>query len=336
MRNTSPVFVVGCHRSGTNLLYDTLLSAGGFAIYRGYLPVYKMLVPKFGAMNNTANRRRIVDTWLRSKGYRRSGLDAMLLRRKLLAEAVSAGDFMRIVMNQICASQGVSRWALYDADNLLYISKIKRDIPEAIFVHIIRDGRDIALSLKTMGGFTPFFWNRRPGSLDETAIYWQWMVRKGREQGCKFPADYIEVHYEDLVTNPAETLQRLGQFIDQELDYGRIQSASLGSLRSANSSFNEESARNTPVNRWKQVLSSREVSQLEDLIGDLLEELGYALTCPRARPAQSYARHWTRPLYTSFLEAKLWAKINTPLGRLTSIAPLELDYGASVASNSVL
>src|SRR5579872_1636455 len=44
-RSQCPVFVMGCHRSGTNFLYDTLLSAGGFAIYRGYLPVYKILTP---------------------------------------------------------------------------------------------------------------------------------------------------------------------------------------------------------------------------------------------------------------------------------------------------
>ena len=47
-RKSSPVFVMGCHRSGTNLLYDMLLSSGGFALYRGYLPIYKVLVPRFG------------------------------------------------------------------------------------------------------------------------------------------------------------------------------------------------------------------------------------------------------------------------------------------------
>jgi len=333
MRNQCPVFVVGCHRSGTNLLYDTLLSAGGFAIYRGYLPIYKMLVPKFGALSNPENRRKIVDTWLRSKGYRRSGLDAASLRRKLLAEACSAGDFMRIVMEEICGAQGVARWALYDADNLLYISRIKRDIPEAIFVHMIRDGRDIALSLKKMGAFTPFFWNRRPGSLKETAIYWEWIVRKGREQGLKVPADYIEVQYEELVTNPAKELKRLGAFIDHDLNYDRIQSAALGSLSSTNSSFRGEHASINPVNRWKQVLSAQETAQLEALIGSFLEELGYTLNTRGA--TRSFMKPWSRRFYTGFLEAKLWAKVNTPLGRFTSVAPLELEHSAPGAPNSI-
>jgi len=331
-RSSRPVFVVGCHRSGTNLLYDTLLSAGGFAIYRGYLPIYKMLVPKFGSLRDRDNRAKIVNTWLRSKGYRRSGLDAASLAVKLLADAKTGGAFMRIVMEQICAAQGVSRWALYDADNVLYISRIKRDIPEALFVHIIRDGRDIANSLRKMGEFTPFFWNRRPGSLIETALYWEWIVRKGREQGLKFPADYIELRYEELVTEPQNTLRHLGEFIDHDLDFDRIQSNALGSLSCTNSSFRGEQNSERPVNRWKQALSSQQIAELERLIGLLLDELGYQLTAPSAK-SKAPGRTLNQRLYTRFLEAKWWAKINTPLGKLTSVAPLELDKVSPVPSN---
>ena len=111
-------------------------------------------------------------------------------------------------------------------------------------MHIIRDGRDIALSLKKMGGFAPLPWDRsETRSLLATAMYWEWMVRKGREYGKAFPDDYIEVHYEELVTNPGETLASLGRFLDHDLDYERIRNAALGRLRETNSSFREESAR---------------------------------------------------------------------------------------------
>src|SRR5580692_11263995 len=83
-RKVRPVFVIGCHRSGTNLLYDTLLSAGGFAIYRGYLPVYKMLIPRFGNLSKPDNRNKLLQTWLRSKGFRRSGLDAGQLTARVM------------------------------------------------------------------------------------------------------------------------------------------------------------------------------------------------------------------------------------------------------------
>src|ERR1700687_5730214 len=83
-RRTYPVFVMGCHRSGTNLLYDTLLSAGGFAVYRGYLPIYKMLIPRFGGLAKFDNRKRLMEAWVRSKGFLRSDLDAEQLTVKVL------------------------------------------------------------------------------------------------------------------------------------------------------------------------------------------------------------------------------------------------------------
>jgi hypothetical protein len=57
------------------LLYNNLLSAGGFAVYTGYVPIYKMLIPRFGNLEKLENRRKIMETWLRSKGFRRSDLD---------------------------------------------------------------------------------------------------------------------------------------------------------------------------------------------------------------------------------------------------------------------
>src|SRR5215471_6436823 len=92
-RNHRPVFVMGCHRSGTNLLYDTLLSAGGFAVYRGYLPVYKILIPHFGHPKNPANRRKIVDTFMCGKGFARTGLHDSDLSSKLLDHCHTGGDF---------------------------------------------------------------------------------------------------------------------------------------------------------------------------------------------------------------------------------------------------
>jgi hypothetical protein len=50
-RNDAPVFVVGCPRSGTTVLYHMLLSAGGFAVYRSESNVFNLLVTRFGGMS---------------------------------------------------------------------------------------------------------------------------------------------------------------------------------------------------------------------------------------------------------------------------------------------
>lgn len=326
-RKHSPVFVMGCHRSGTNLLYDMLLSSGGFAIYRGSLPIYKILIPRFGSMETRANREKILAMWLRSKGFRRTGLAPEQLSARILHECRTGGDFIRVVMDSVANSQNLSRWAVYDPDNVLHVARVKRDIPNALFVHIIRDGRDIALSLKKMGGFTPLPWDRsQTNSLVATALYWEWMVRHGRAAGRRFPADYIEIRYEDLITNPRETLYKLGSFIDHDLDYDKIQRAGLGRLSETNSSFREEESKEeiNPLGRWKKRLSAASVAAIEGTVGACLEENGYQLSLPAAERRISFRFFWMRSMYPAFLGSKLWLKLNTPMGRFANVSALEL------------
>jgi Sulfotransferase family len=319
---------MGCHRSGTNLLYDMLLSSGGFAIYRGFLPIYKILIPRFGSMASRANREKILEVWLRSKGFRRTGLDAEQLSAHILNECRNGGDFIRVVMDSVARSQQMQRWAMYDPDNVLHVERVKRDIPNALFVHIIRDGRDIALSLKKMGGFTPLPWDRgQTDSLVATALYWKWMIHQGRAHGSKFPADYIEIRYEDLITKPQDTLGKLGGFIDQDLDYDRIQRAGLGRLSETNSSFREEGAKQKidPLGRWKERLSPTEVAAIESTVGDCLQENGYELSLSASERSRSLRHSSMRGLYPAFLGSKLWMKLHTPVGRFANMSVLELE-----------
>jgi hypothetical protein len=329
---------MGCHRSGTNLLYDMLLSSGGFAIYRGFLPIYKILIPRFGSMESHANRQRILETWLRSKGFRRTGLDAKQLSARILNECRTGGDFIRVVMGAVAESQRVQRWAVYDPDNVLHVERVKRNIPNALFVHIIRDGRDIALSLKKMGGFSPLPWDRRQtDSLVATSLYWEWMVRKGRAHGLKFPADYIEIRYEDLITKPHETLGKLGDFLDHDLDHDRIQRAGLGRLSESNSSFREEGGKEkmNPLGRWKERLARADIAAIEATVGECLEENGYELSLPAAARRRSWRQSWMRGMYPAFLGGKLWLKLHTPVGRLANMSALELEARPAQMAESV-
>ena len=329
---------MGCHRSGTNLLYDMLLSSGGFAIYRGSLPIYKILIPRFGSMENRANREKILETWLRSKGFRRTGLDAEQLSERILNECRNGGEFIRVVMDAVARSQQLQRWAVYDPDNVLHIERVKHDIPNALFVHIIRDGRDIALSLKKMGGFTSLPWDRaQTESLVATSLYWEWMVRQGRSHGRKFPADYIEIRYEDLITNPRETLGALGGFLNHDLDYDRIQRAGLGRLSETNSSFREEGVKETinPLGRWKERLAQADVAAIEATVGECLQENGYELSLPAAQRRRSLRHAWMRGMYPAFLSGKLWLKLHTPVGRLANISALELEEEPAPMAESV-
>jgi sulfotransferase family protein len=337
-RKRAPVFVMGCHRSGTNLIYDMLLSSGGFTIHRGYLPLYKKLIPRFGSMESRAHREKIFATWMRSKGYRRYGLDPAPLAARVLNDCRTGGDFIRAVMETLTENQQSQRWTLYDPDNVMHVEEVKRDIPNAIFLHMIRDGRDIALSLKKMSGFSPLPWDRgKTNSLVATALYWEWMVRQGRIRGSKFPVDYIEIRYEDLVAHPRETLKKLGGFIDHDLDYDRIQRAGLGTLSKTNSSFRDEHTQQEeikPLGRWKESLTPEEVGAIESMVGDCLRESGYELTLPAPRQ-RSLRQSWMKRIYPVFLDGKLWLKVRTPFGRLANLSTLELQEDSVQVAESV-
>jgi len=61
-RSLAPVFVLGCGRSGTTLLYHMLLSAGNFAVYRVESNVINLLEPRFGDLSVSAHRRRLLES----------------------------------------------------------------------------------------------------------------------------------------------------------------------------------------------------------------------------------------------------------------------------------
>lgn len=289
------------------------------------MPVYQTLIPRFGGLDRLENRKKATAAWLRSKSFQRSGLDGAELTAKVLENCRSGGDFLSIVMGEIARKQQVARWAVHSPDTVLRVTTTKKEIPEALFVHIIRDGRDIALSLRKLGEFRPFPWSRQPRNLEETALYWEWMVKKGRRYGREIKNDYLEICYEDLVSDPRSTLKVLGEFLDHNVDYDRIQTAALGTLSKPNSSFREEvsDALFNPVRRWRQSLSQDEVASLKWQVGKTLEAVGYLRTISEQCWKPGIRDKWIRMIYPSFLEGKLWVKMNTPLGRFSSLAQLE-------------
>lgn len=322
-RNKAPVFVLGCPRSGTTVLYHMLLSAGDFAIYRAESNVFNLLVPRFGGMRSAANRQQLLDTWLESKLFRVSGLDPNEISSKIMDDCRGGGDFLRIVMEEVARKQGTTRWAECTPDHLLYMEEIKRQIPDALFIHIIRDGRDVALSYVQQGWSYPLPWDRDE-RLGVAGLYWEWVVRKGCEQGRRLGADYQQVRFEDLVTNPRPTLSRLGEFIEHDLDYDRIQREAIGSVRQPNTSFAAASNESfDPVARWKTKMSREQASAFEALVGNLLQELGYPLVS-EGKPKVSLRASRLRSTYLAMFEAKHRMKA-TPLGRFVGLDPLEVE-----------
>lgn len=322
-----PVFIVGCPRSGTSFLYHLLLSAGGFARFHTQMNVFDVLEPIFGDLSSTANKKRMMQEWLRSKAFAVSGLVANEIEARIMAECSNGSDFIRIVMEGVARKQGVDRWIDSTPTNIPHMFRISRDFPDARFIHIIRDARDVALSLDKRQWSRPLPWDKKR-SLLAAGLYWEWIVRKGRKYGTMLGPRYMEVRYEELVERPESPLKKIGAFLQHDLDYARIQEASVGSVKKPLTSFKEDLKEGhfTPVGRWKEKFPPDQLIWFERLVGDYLQELGYLLSRPANASENSLAVRKMRWTYRNFYDFKQWAKINTPLSRwMVSYSDILID-----------
>lgn len=325
-RNGSPIFVLGSARSGTTLLYHMLLSSGTFAVFRAETHAFNVLAPRFGNLRSATDRRRLIKEWLDTRQFQLSGLDREEFAKRALAECRCVGDFLSLFMGSIARAQGVQRWADCTPAHAVHLRQIKREIPDALVIHIIRDGRDVAASLAKQGWAT-----RLPGdTLPSEALAglaWRWQVRRARRNAGALRSAYLEISFEDLVRQPQATLDDVGRFIDQPLDYERIKAVGIGSVSKPNSSFRDDNPGGfNPVARWQSQIPQDVLASLEFLLSDTLPELGYSLTTtlPRGRAAAGLAAK--RMAYDALLSAKLRARAHTPLGRLTSNSPLHENW----------
>lgn len=311
-----PVFIVGCPRSGTSFLYHLLLSAGGFAEFHTQMNVFDVLEPIFGDLSAPNNKKKMMQEWLGSKAFQVSGLDAPDIEAKVMAACNNGSDFLRIVMEEVARSQSVDRWIDSTPTNIPHMLRISRDFPDGRFIHIIRDGRDVALSLYKLQWSRPLPWDKERGLL-AAGLYWEWIVREGRRLGAALGPKYMEVRYEDLVEQTQQSLKPVGKFIGHDLDYARIRQTSVGSVRTPLTAFKGElpEGRFAPVRRWKNKFPEDQLVWFERLVGNYLVELGYPLAHPRSVSERPWAVRIVRLEYQNFYNLKQWAKVKTPLSR---------------------
>jgi hypothetical protein len=293
-----------------------LVAAGGFAFYRKETYFYD-LAPRFPRLGSPRARQAFLDRFLAGYLGHVPGLDVVPLARRALDHSRTTGEFLPRLMSAITQEQGMERWIEGTPVHVLYMNTIAKAVPDALFLHVIRDGRDCALSTDRQG-WAPtlaFDESRRVGV---AALFWEWMVRAGRRFGRRHPRAYMEVRFEQLIDDPHAALNAVGQFIDHDLDVDRIAANPVHALKNPNTSFREERTRGEfhPIGRWK-TAGADDIRLCESLSGRFLDELGYE----RAFPIQSgrtLERLRMRAMYFGMFEAKHLLKAHTPVGQFVT------------------
>ena len=184
-------------------------------------------------------------------------------------------DAVRRVFAAYASAQGKSRYADKTPGYARELDTLAALLPEARFVHLVRDGRDVAPAIAAAP------WG--PKRLGDTALTWQRTVNAGRAAGLRLGRDrYHEVSYEQLVSDAATTLARLCAFIDVPFDPAMLQPESRAERMVAGfRAFGPHTSLRRPITQglrdWRCDLADRDVALIETMVGDTLVAAGYEL-----------------------------------------------------------
>jgi hypothetical protein len=266
-------FIVGCPRSGTTLLQAMLDSHPELAV-----PPESHFIPRleraFGrGWSGLAREGRFVDTLFAGRrfqlwGFTREEVAEMLER----CRPDDVGGAIRLLFATWAAREGKTAYADKTPRYLAHLERLARLFPEARFVHLIRDGRDVALSLAEA-------FERGPRTATQAALYWGTRVAEGRRQGQALPGRYLELRYERLVAEPDAALRELCEFIEVRFDPAMVNPGSRArsiASRYPDPDVHPNLGRPLELRRsWREQLSKPERRRFELFAGELLAELGY-------------------------------------------------------------
>ncbi len=275
-----PVFVVGCPRSGTTLLRDLLRSHPLLT-----LPDETHVIPDFyrayGDPRTAEEAERLAARLL---GTFWIGLWQLPLRPADFRRCRSFRAVMELFYDSWARREGKPRWGDKTPHYVLHIPLLAWMFPEARFVHIYRDGRDVALSwLKA--GF-------EPRNLYAAMEYWAGMVTAGMRDGRKLGPDrYLEVRYETLTSEPEPTMKSVCEFLDLPWDPAVLKPNRLRRIVTDHARFVLSKPHIVKGNfrKWTTQMSPDELRVAESVAGDTLERLGYE-TNGVARPIPAWKR----------------------------------------------
>jgi len=281
-------FIVGATRSGTTLLRLMLDSHPQMAI-----PSETHFIPDLikAYRLESASPERLAEAITSHRRWGDFHLDAAELVKRLQAiDPINPGDAIRAFFHLYAEREGKQRWGDKTPGYVREMHRIESVLPEARFVHLIRDGRDVALSVMSM--------NWGPSTVPEAAFRWKKRVLRAREQVPRI-GHYIEVKYEDLVTDTEPTLRRVCEFVDlpydeamlryheraeerlqekaRDLDRGPDKEPQPAAARMKSHELATEPPDPERVGRWRTEMSPEDRAVFEELAGDLLADLGYEL-----------------------------------------------------------
>jgi len=260
----APIVLGGCGRSGTTLL-------------RMMLDSHRRICC---GPESSLFRRRAVDPDALAARF---GFEPAPVRA--IYESSSSRPAFIEAFAQLCMRQaGKARWAEKTPRNISRLAVVFRCFPGARFVHVLRDGRDVACSLRTHprhkvvdGKLVPLdTWKPIAGG----ARRWVRDIESSRPWWGD--PRFHTVRYEDLVLDARPVLERLMAFLGEDWDEAMLAHAAAASpfrdaTRFAQNPEALGAVSTASLSRWQRELDARDKRIFKRIAGPLLVELGYAV-----------------------------------------------------------
>jgi hypothetical protein len=280
------VFIVGAPRSGTTLLRRVVDAHPQLAITRETHWIARLLEGEDAISPREPVGPELLRRLATTERFVRMGVDVGALEH-LLARGtpVSYAELVARVFDLYAEAQGKPHAGDKVPGYVRRIPLLHELFPQARFVHLVRDGRDVCLSVlawerKKAVARLPT-WEQDP--VATTALWWERLVRRGREDGAALgPGRYHELRYETLVDAPADACRALCDFLALPYD-PRMLAFHEGRTRSEPGLDAKKAWRpiTAGLRSWRTEMPAEDVERFEAAAGALLTELGY----PRAAEA---------------------------------------------------
>lgn len=271
-----PFFVVGCGRSGSTMLRLMLDAHPDLAV-----PGESHFIPPLWRSRRRFERDGRLDAEALAHavaatphfGHWKIPAEPYLARVRALHRPTFA-DVIEAAFLANAERHGKTRWADKTPIYVRRIELLAGLFPHARFVHLIRDGRDVALSYVSVP------WG--PTTIPEAAFKWRTDVTAGRHAGARLgPGRYREIRYEDLIDEPRALLEDLCGFVDLPFHEAMLEHhVEVDRARLAPTSglpFHSRAA--TPpkagVRDWRTQMAVADARTFDAIAGPLIEALGY-------------------------------------------------------------
>jgi Sulfotransferase family len=290
------VVILGVSRSGTTLLKAILDRHPALAI-----PTESYFLPQlWDRHGERPDPERFVADVARLRRVSEWGVEPYMVRERL-PQSPTFAQAIQAIYRGYADVRGKPRFGDKTPAYMQRLDIVDRAFPDAQYVHLIRDGRDAALSFVALRRRPRFNW-ARPRSVPGFAAQWRREIASARAFGSALgERRFHELRYEDLVARPEPAVRGVCAFLGLDFDPSMMEyHRAVEAERLVDHPRLAEPPR-PGARQWREEMPERELESFEAVAGDLLSELGYQ----RGAPPPSLPRRARARLCRLAIEARI-------------------------------